>query len=556
MASKETVFRIRGEFDIGSIAKNAEAASKALSQISAPDKVIKQLQKEFEDIKKTATDLAGRINQPFKNPKEIEKFNNDLEKLQQSLIGIQKTATDYQPDLSWIKNNSDNFKEFRRQINEAQDTIDNINKKHPIKINYSGFENSGKLVKQIGRARTEMNAAVKSGTTPERLQEIQTSYQNSSSTKAGLAYNKELSRIYTEQANKLDIVLKKQEAIISANQKINEGVQEEAQLRQQVVLNISTGKEKEIKETERLADSTAELNKEYEKEAERTQNVSQLSQRLKYMTSFVAVLNLARQTLRSIWNDIKELDQAFNEISVVTGKTMDQMWDGFGKVNKIAQEYGVTTKGVVEIQNLYYHQGLDDTQVNRLTAETLTLAKIASLDYAEATDKMTAALNAFNIEAQNAGRVTDVTAALASSAAASSDEIMNALTKTASISASAGTSLENTEIFLTKMIETTRESSENLGTALKTVTARFTELKSAVDENEDGEIADFNKVDTALKSVGISLKDSAGQIRDFDDIIYDLSAKWDTLDRNTQRYIATQAAGSRRIDCCPLLFAA
>ena len=55
----------------------------------------------------------------------------------------------------------------------------------------------------------------------------------------------------------------------------------------------------------------------------------------------------------------------------------------------------------------------------------------------------------------------------------------------------------------------------------------------------------FNKVETALQSVGITMHDVNGQFRDFDDVILELSSKWQTLDVNTQRYIATVMAGNR-----------
>ena len=50
---------------------------------------------------------------------------------------------------------------------------------------------------------------------------------------------------------------------------------------------------------------------------------------------------------------------------------------------------------------------------------------------------------------------------------------------------------------------------------------------------------DYNKVDKALKSVGVSLKDATGQFRDLDDVFLELAGKWDTLDRNSQRYELT-----------------
>lgn len=79
---------------------------------------------------------------------------------------------------------------------------------------------------------------------------------------------------------------------------------------------------------------------------------------------------------------------------------------------------------------------------------------------------------------------------------------------------------------------------ENIGTAMKTIIARFTELKENVAGTEDSEFEDldYNKVDIALKSIGVSLKDTNGQFRDLDDVFLELSEKWDTLDRNSQRY--------------------
>ena len=62
----------------------------------------------------------------------------------------------------------------------------------------------------------------------------------------------------------------------------------------------------------------------------------------------------------------------------------------------------------------------------------------------------------------------------------------------------------------------------------------------------DGEIVDANKIETALRSVGVALRDTNGQFRDLDDVFLELAGKWDSLDTNTQRYIATIAAGSRQ----------
>lgn len=71
-------------------------------------------------------------------------------------------------------------------------------------------------------------------------------------------------------------------------------------------------------------------------------------------------------------------------------------------------------------------------------------------------------------------------------------------------------------------------------------------MKSGSAFDEDGELIDVNKVQTALASVGVSLMDAQGQFRDFDDVIFELADTWDTLSKNQQRYVATIAAGNRQ----------
>jgi TP901 family phage tail tape measure protein len=185
-----------------------------------------------------------------------------------------------------------------------------------------------------------------------------------------------------------------------------------------------------------------------------------------------------------------------------------------------------------------------------LTNETLKMARIAGLECADATNLMTAALRGFNMEINetSAQRVNDVYSELAAITAADTNEIATAMTKTASIAASANMELETTAALLAQMIETTREPAETAGTAMKTIIARFTEMKKATGDivTVEGEEVSVNKVDEALASVGVSLKNANGEFRNLDDVLLELASKWDTLDIMSQRYIATTAAGSRQ----------
>ena len=255
----------------------------------------------------------------------------------------------------------------------------------------------------------------------------------------------------------------------------------------------------------------------------------------------------ARQEIVKTYNDVKNLDKAFGQIAMVTSFSLEDMWNKYDKYAKIANEMGQTTLSVVQASGLYFQQGLEEAEALELTASTMKLATLAGLDFEQATSLMTSAVRGFHMEMSEGEHVTDVYSELAAHAAASVNDIATAMSRTAAIANSAGMEFETTSAMLTTMIEATQESPETLGTAMKTVIARFTELKKNVSATEsEFEDLDYNKVDTALKSIGVALKDVNGQFRDIDDVFLEVADKWDTLDRNTQRYIATTAAGSRQ----------
>ena len=297
------------------------------------------------------------------------------------------------------------------------------------------------------------------------------------------------------------------------------------------------------KEAEGAKDSLEQLNEE-------ASQTAAFEAKIKSFLGLAGATEVLRRAVRDAMATIKELDATMTQMAVVTDLTVGDYWDQLPEYSMRATELGVSINSAYEAATLYYQQGLKTNEVNAISAETLKMAKIAGMDAAEATNKMTAALRGFNMELNEASaqKVADVYSQLAAITAADTNEIASAMTKTASIASSAGMEFETTAAFLSQIIETTRESAETAGTAMKTVIARFQELKKDPSEigEVEGEIVDANKIETALRSVGVALRDTKGQFRDLDDVFIELSGKWDSLDTNTQRYIATIAAGSRQ----------
>ena len=288
--------------------------------------------------------------------------------------------------------------------------------------------------------------------------------------------------------------------------------------------------------------------------AAKAQELSSLKNRVLSFFSVTGAIQLFRRAIRSAFETVKDLDKAMTEIAVVSKFSVNDMWSQLPRFTDNANELGLSIRDVYDATTLYVQQGLDLDQSLELSTETLKMAAIAGLDAAAATDAMTSALRGFNMELNedSARKVSDIYSKLAAITASDVEELSTAMSKTASIAHSVNMEFETTASFLAQGIETTREAAETIGTMLKTVIGRFSEVKSLYSKgqitgtDEEGEGIDVNKVQTALRSAGVSMTDFLTGKEGLDQIFLRLAERWNNLDVLTQRYIATMAAGSRQ----------
>lgn len=552
------------DIDIENIQKKIQQVQDDLSGSEMKSFIPKTLLKDMDDLQKKLEKFRKTSPVSTSTHKDIEKFLKEWERVSVELDDLDSKMSKISFSDTGIK---ENIKEVSELVNKYKEAV-KARKDYAEKItSESGVKNvtGGIYRAKLEGKRNKMAEAATKGSAG--IEEIKSFAQDGrSELKERLTWinqNRTSPETIKKETKEVEEQLKLWNAIeqsalryaenqqrnIDNENEINIELQKQIQFYKGDLISGLEQRKNDVhlvkEEVENTTVALKQMSAETLRQEERQSNINTMTSRIKDMFSAATAISTIRHIVHGAIQDFQELDKQFNEIAIVSDYSTKEMWSSFSKVNKVAQEFGVETKNVLEVQNLYYHQGKDMAEVNKLTAQTLTLAKITGMDYERATSDLTAALNAYNIAAEDAVRVTDTIAAMDTNAAISSEELMTALTKTASIAANAGMSLESTEVFLTKMIETTREAPENLGTALKTIIARFGEVKQEID-GEEIELADINRVDTALKSIGISLLDTAGQIRDLDGVFMELSSKWDDLDRNTQRYIATIAAGSRQ----------
>lgn len=269
-----------------------------------------------------------------------------------------------------------------------------------------------------------------------------------------------------------------------------------------------------------------------------------LANRITNSISALTVFNKSIQIIHKAIDSVKELDAAFTQIAIVSEQSNEQAWQMFDSFNKLAKQYSITTKDLTEGAKLFYQQGLNAADTMKMVEASTISAALGEVTMTEAANTLTAAIQGYNESAAVAMDYTDKIAMVGAVSAADFNELSAAMEKTASSAYTAGIDFDHLLGFLGRMIEVTREAPANLGTAMKTIIARFEDMKKDPNALIDG--ASANKVESALATIGIALRDTAGEFRPLQDVFVELGKKWDSLTRNQQAYIATVAAGSRQ----------
>lgn len=540
--SIDRVKKLQNEWKkLDSIMKKSESNNSEIESITKElkkqEKEANKLRSSFEALNKAnqqlGQDKGGLAKQLKAAQEELTKVNNRRAELASQGAGRGRKSTDAEKEAEYA-NLTSQAKQLEMQING---TIKQINT-----LDTSIRKNKA----EITELKTQYDAAQPG---IESLKEEIIKLTDSIKKPAELdSLREELAKLQGIDINEVPTDLQKLQNII---EKLNSKELEEIKDNLEKIGIVSDDISPNIRQGAEALDDLAATGQQLEGTVK---EVEQLRNQVLQFFSIGNAVQLFKRALNSAYNTVKELDTTMTEAAVVTEFSVGDMWKQLPIYTENASKLGAKINDLYAATTLYYQQGLKTNEAMALGNETLKMARIGAVESSEATQLMTAALRGFNMELNevSAQRVNDVYSELAAVTAADTAQIGTAMSKTASIAASANMEFENTAAFLSQIIETTQEAPETAGTALKTIIARFSEVKKLREEglssgqDDEGEIIDVNKIQTALRTVGISMDKFFSGVEGLDDVLLRLASKWDTLDFETQRYIATTAAGSRQ----------
>lgn len=252
-------------------------------------------------------------------------------------------------------------------------------------------------------------------------------------------------------------------------------------------------------------------------------------------------MNLLEQAARRVVNTAVDLDAQLTDLRMVTGDSYEEASRLVSEYNALAKELGSTTSQVLDAASEWLRQGKSISETTELIEQSMILSKVGAMEADTATQRLTSTMMGYKLSVDEVAGVVDRLTAVDMAAAVSADGIAEALSHTASSAYLAGLELDKIIAYLTVVQETTQKSASVVGESFKSIFARMGKVTNGDAVDDMGQ--DISKVEETLRSLGIELRKSESEFRDYDEVLDEVGQKWSTYSTVVQRQIATAFGG-------------
>lgn len=262
------------------------------------------------------------------------------------------------------------------------------------------------------------------------------------------------------------------------------------------------------------------------------------------------VFNTLTNSVQQAWNYSLKLDSSLNDIRIVTGNSADEMERFARTANTAAKQLGASTLDYTKAALIYYQQGLSEEDVQARANTTLKVANVTGQSGNAVSEQLTAVWNGYKVSAAEAEQYIDKLSAVAAATASDLEELSTGMGKVASAANSMGVDIDQLNAQLATIISVTRQAPESVGTALKTIFARMTDIEAGTEENG----VTLGKYTAEMAAMGIRVLDSNNKLREMGDVIEEVGSKWNTFTKEQQVALAQTMAGTRQYNNLVALF--
>lgn len=232
------------------------------------------------------------------------------------------------------------------------------------------------------------------------------------------------------------------------------------------------------------------------------------------------------------------IDKTSEELSAVADATI-----------QFAQELGSTGKMALEATKIFTNMNSSIEEILASSKDSVILSNLANLDIETSSDALQSLKNQFQLTDEEASKLVDTLTFVSSNLkldfSRGIKEISSGISNSGQTAREAGLSVEQYTALLGKSVELSRRSGSSLSSGMRTIISRIRRVKELSEE----EISDL---EASYNSIGLTIRKSETEFKDFGTILTELSAKSRELTgenkETTLSLIAEQSAGIRQAD--------
>ena len=254
------------------------------------------------------------------------------------------------------------------------------------------------------------------------------------------------------------------------------------------------------------------------------------------------IQNVIMDVPRQMWSAVRDVDSAMTNLQMATGVSNDQAKELMATYAQLGDQLKATSTDIAASATEWLKQGQSIANSEKLAQDSIILSKIGDLSSEEATSTITAAMKSYNLGVDEVMDFVDKISAIDMASATDVGGLATAFNEVAANARNAGVEVDKLLSYAAVIGETTQESMSSVGTSLNAIFSRMGNIKlSRLKDPETGE--DLSNAETSLRNVGIQLRSSIGEFRDFDEVLDEVSTNWNLYSEVEQRSIASSLAG-------------
>lgn len=270
------------------------------------------------------------------------------------------------------------------------------------------------------------------------------------------------------------------------------------------------------------------------------------------IAQFAGVYGMLQNTVMQIpykaITAVKDYDAAMTNMQMATGISNTQAQELMNTYSDMGKQLKVTGVDVATSATEWMKQGKTIEESNKLAQDSIVLSKIGNLSSDDATRTITAAMKSYDLNESQVMDFVDQISAIDMASATDVGGLADAFNEVAANANQAGISTKQLLSYAAVIGETTQEGMSSVGTSLNAIFSRMGNIKLArlKDYQNGGE--DLSNVETVLKGVGISLRDTDGEFRNFGDVLDETAGRWSEFGTVQQRAVAQAFSGTNHMN--------